>query len=275
MKVANREEADAALIKMQKDMPAVASAYTPSGRLPVSALLGLLLGSLLSVPIAVIFGIVLLLLAPYLFFAAFGVLRDIMQWVLPLRVLGLTLATPVCLAVAAGCIIGPWLGVALATTLTTNTFGKRGKNRNVRAAAIFSCAAAGTAIFLMKVAPEWRLAATLLPSDYTRATQNTPYWLAIMIALFTVGVAAFMAAASVRTSKFCERCNRYMVELQPKPANATSLKDLVTAISGANWHECATLLQVTTAETGGEVTFARCPQCNDTYCELTVKIKAA
>ena len=93
--------------------------------------------------------------------------------------------------------------------------------------------------------------------------------------LLNLGVAAFMAAASVRTSKFCERCNRYMVELQPKPANATSLKDLVTAISGANWHECATLLQVTTAETGGEVTFARCPQCNDTYCELTVKIKAA
>jgi hypothetical protein len=273
--VANVYEANAQIGKWRLEMPAVPSAYEPSGALPASAVLFLLLGSVVGCVAgffaAAVIGSVGLALAGAIFLG--GNLPVYLQFSVPIVLFLLT-------------TFGAYTVTGWVSAWCTTRIGEWGKNRNTPAAALLSVIAS--------VIPGVVVCACFLNSEFITghksplekaAIQDSPWlasWLfsnpfAAISAAFGIfiapGTAAYFALTRVPSVKFCERCNSFMRVSGRKELTLGCLRGLVRAVRKGRLDVVASLLHGPSWG-DGEVRLHYCRRCSRGYLEVTVTYAA-
>jgi hypothetical protein len=260
--VADAKAAGAQLEAVKQALPAAPSAYSPSGALPLRAVLVLTCGASAGVAVGLLAG------AAVAFLGVWGATTKVGRaWGRRPRYL-----LPV-MGVALCCLVVPVSGFCAG--LTTLLFNRWGKNRSPGGAALFALLSAVPAMVLA-----WVLFAAhgqpRLENHFGYAPGGLD-WVVLGVAALGALVAAVLAVGTavwrVSEEKFCEDCQEYMTEsalpvldLGPARALARALeeKDLTAALS---------LLQFSTPGVGAPQLYA-CPECGRGYVELRVKYKA-
>jgi hypothetical protein len=269
--VANESEANAELDKWRSEMPAVPSAYEPSGALPASAVLFLLLGSVVGCVAgffaAAVIGSVGLGIAGAIFLNSD--LPGIVRFVGPIL---LFLFTTVSAYSATG-----WV-----SAWCTTWIGEWGKNRNVLAAALLSGIAS--------VIPGVFVCACFFNSHFFTGHQSSlekvagevSPWLAswLFSNLFAVisavlgifiapSTAAYFALTRVQSVKFCEHCNSFMRASGAKELTLGCLRGLVRAVRKGRL-DVATSLLHGPSWGDGVARLYYCRRCSRGYLEVIV-----
>jgi hypothetical protein len=260
--VADSKAAGAQLEALKQALPAVPSAYRPSGALPLRAVVVLTFGAAVGAAVGLLAGAAAAFLGVWAATSGFG-----RRWGRRVRFLLPLLGVALC------CLIVPLTGFGAG--LTTTFFNRWGKNRSPGGAALFA---------LLSAAPAMVLAWVLFGAHgQPRLEKHFGYppggldWVVLGVAAAGALVAAVLAAGTaawwVSEEKFCEDCQEHMshselpaLDLGPTRALARALeeKDLPAALS---------LLQFSTPGVGAPELYA-CPQCGKGYAEVRVKYKA-
>jgi hypothetical protein len=283
-KVANVSEATAQLGKWRLELPAVPSAYVPSGALPASAVVFLLLGSVVGCVAGLFAGTVvgsagLALSGGLLNREAFSqALGAGYPW--PVLYIGILIGIYVCTVFGAYFVTG-WLSAWCTTRL-----GEWGKNRNVFAPALLSV--------LASLIPVVFTLACHLDSDFYRghksplenaARQASPLlalWLfshpfALVTSAFgfviAPATAGYFAVTRVLSVKFCERCQSFMRASEGKTLTLGCLRALVRAVRKGRLDVAASLLHGPSWG-DGEARLYSCRRCRRGYLEVLVTYAA-
>jgi hypothetical protein len=273
--VANEYEANAQLGKWRLELPAVPSAYEPSGALPASAVLFLLLGSVVGCVAgffaAAVIGSTGLGLAGAIFLD--GNLPGILRVIGPILLFLLT-------------TFGAYSATGWVSAWCTTRIGEWGKNRNTPAAALLSAIASvipgivvcacffngefitGHKSALEKVATgvSPRLASWLFSNPFAVIS-------AVLGIYIAPGTAAYFALTRVPSVKFCERCNSYMRVSGRRELTLGCLRGLVRAVRKGRLDVAASLLHGPSWG-DGEVRLHYCRHCSHGYFEVTVTYAA-
>ncbi len=257
--VGSAADADWVEKQWREELPAVPSAYQPSGALPASALLTLVLGTAAGVLVGTLAGLVVAagvgvvvgllgLLVGLMFFCGYVLIMGIILFVLGAVVgLGLTFA-------AAG-----W-GAAMSTTQA----GRWGKNRNQSAAVVLSQGSAGLAVTLLwllyQVAGQPFLETRGWAPPQLFGLDLIPVGVALLGVVVAVIVAAKVAGKRVLAAKFCEDCDQFMDVRELNTLSRAVLRAAVLALAQGDLEAAASLLDEPQAKEGKAALFA-CPSC--------------
>ncbi len=283
-----KSEATRQLKDLRREMPEVASAYVPSGRLTPQALIVVPLGAILSIPIGLAAGAAVWVLGNLLF--------QLLAYGFSLLVLAcgiVACGVPFLMVIVAGMAILLRYGVVggVAGKLV-GYLGKRTRNRNRQLAGIASFAAAAVAAFLM-VPLMSSLDLGIFPKDklWQELQEHVPMTVSIIItalmgwdgggALFAVvrwiGIVIAGAAggasgsSAVEQQKFCEQCDTYMKD-EMLDSFGWGHAALYAALHGTG--DAYRLPQLKTGSGIGGECEARifwCPHCDEGYAETTAK----
>jgi hypothetical protein len=270
--VSDGKAATAELKAWKKAVPAVRSAYRPSGALPTSALVHLLLGGLCGAVLgalvaalaAGIGGGLMLLLAGFI-----GWLADKVNLIWGL---------PVCLFGFAGLVtaVVTFAGLGGTAALTTVEAGKAGKNRNTAAGVLASMLSAVAGMYLAWVLFQFYGKALLNRKlDVAPGALDTVYAVVALLGGMVAAVTAGLTAArEVQAAKFCEECRIY---LQPAPLTTLSLGALEAMAHALRQRDLDAAADLLAAPDGaaGKVELFPCPECGKGFLELTALYKAA
>lgn len=267
-RVADEAEADTLLNEWRQEMPEASSAYQPSGALPAGALMLMVAGSVVGAvagllaggAVAAVGGALIALIAYLVALMAFC---GVVWCIVPI------LGGIVALVVA----IGTFAAAGGVSAWCTTSFGRLGKNRNVRAAVLLSVLSSVLAIGIALILYYTVGKPLLVEHDMARFSD--------LIALVTAAIggviAAFMAGGvagdSVRGAKFCESCECYMTATSLKTLGLGSLRTLVRALGQNRLDVAGSLLHGPDGE-DGDVKLFSCPSCSRGYLEATAKYKA-
>lgn len=255
---------------LARRLPAVASAYHPSGTMPFTGLvallgggvLGALLGSLTGVVVAAIslglFSLMALLIAVI---AACGFVACItIVWGLGVAVVG------------GGLTFG---GLGWVAAWTTARTGKLGKNRNVTAAVVIAFGATFVAWCVVASLPP--ILASFVPTSTDDFSLNGLVhifgdygWLHVVVLivglLFALVMAFVGAEDEVKSQKFCEPCGAFM---GTKSLPAMSLVVAEQVARSLAVRDMVAIVDVLASDTGSDVepTLHRCPKCGAGYLE--------
>ena len=218
--VANDAAATDYVARLKERFPEQKSAYVPSGRLPIAALVWLGLGAGIGVPAGAIAGSVLGGIS-LLLVLVIGFLLSAMASICG-RVLCIAVVLELVVAVGGAGIT--FAGVGAAPAWVVAWMGKHGKNRNAWAATALTLPAALLAFVIIVAIPQ--IAAALVgpadpADDFALSTLvhllSDPGWMTLALYglgfIITMGTAAFVAHDTVGQQKFCEACERYMDQL--------------------------------------------------------------
>ena len=269
--VANECEANAQLDKWRLEMPAVPFAYEPSGALPASAVLFLLLGSVVGCVAgffaAAVIGGVGLGLAATIFLNSD--IPDILRFIGPILLFLFT-------------TFGAYSVTGWVSAWCTTRLGEWGKNRNVLAAALLSVSAS--------LIPGVVVCACFFNSDFITGHQSSlekvagqvsprlASWLfanlfAVISAVFGIFIApstaGYFAVTRVLSVKFCERCNSFMRASGRKELTLGCLRGLVRAIRKGRLDVAASLLHGPSWG-DGVARLYYCRRCSRGYLEVIV-----
>jgi hypothetical protein len=264
--VVNAAAAERLLAAWKKELPEVPSAYQPSGALPVSALLSMGLGAVFGAAAGgtvVFFGGVVV--------AAIGALT-----VLGIACAGLLSIAIVVLGLLLCLVTFAFAGWVSASC--TTRAGRSGKNRNIRAAIIFSVVSAVlSAVVAWTLSESIRTLPILAGKDFFGPQVGGFYVIPLIFVLIGGLVAAIVAgiisADQVRSAKFCEDCERYMQGEELKKVTLGGLQVLARALNTKDLGPAASLLQTTPGENGTLRLFS-CSSCSRGYLEVTADFKA-
>jgi hypothetical protein len=270
--VGSLAEAEGRLLLWKEALPEVESAYRPSGRLPGAAVLALTAGMALG---AVAGAAVLFVLAGVTTALLFGLV-----WLLRSlgRVRGKLLLLGVLLALAVG--LGGY-GLAFAAlgwvaAVTTTGLGRFGKNRHAPAALFASAGSAVLALALVNLGVEW-VADRLGRNKNPAGGDGWVGWVALAVevvgSLLAVAVAGYTGRKMVRSSKFCEGCERYLEGKELPGLGLGRLKALALALREGELEAAGEYLGGPAGEGGKPVLF-RCPGCGRGYLEVTARFRA-
>jgi hypothetical protein len=278
--VANESEANALLGKWRLEMPAVPSAYEPSGALPASAVLFLLLGSGVGCVAGFFAGAVI-------GGAGLALSRELVLKADLRHILSLDMPWPlvygiICLFIYLVTIVGAYFVTGWVSAWCTTRLGEWGKNRNVFAPAllsilaslipvVFACACyfnselhTGHQSPLEKAA---RQASPLLALWLFSHSFSIPATIfGIVIAPATAG---YFAVERVLTAKFCEHCQSFMRDSGGKALTLGCLRGLVRAVRKERLDVAASLLHGPPWG-DGEARLFSCRRCSRGYLEVTV-----
>jgi hypothetical protein len=265
--VANETAAAKRLLEWQVAMPAVPSAYRPSGVLPVRAIIALTagagLGVVLSTPVN--------LAATALAFAAIAAFHFVLENV-PSRWVAIAagLLTVVAATVPFAC--GGWLSAR-----TTTLSGRVGKNRNVGVAVCLAALSAGLAV-ATGAGLVYALGRQLLGDWLSVDVQSAGFHLlyvsgAAMAATIAMGTAVHFAAKRVRAEKFCEDCEVFMSGQKLKSLHLGAVRAVARGLHEHNTEVVTSLLHSPTGS-DGTVDAYRCPRCGKGVVEVTVRFDA-
>ncbi len=260
--VADSKAAGAQLEALKQTLPAVPSAYRPSGTLPLRAVIVLTFGAAVGVAVGLLAG------ATAAFLGVWAATTKLARgwgrrprYLLPL--MGLALC----------CLIVPLAGFCAG--LTTMFFNRWGKNRSPGGAALFALLSAVPAMVLA-----WLLFAA---HGQPRLEKHFGYppgglgWVVLGVAaagaLVAAVLAAGMAAAQVSEEKFCEDCQEYMTKAELPPLDLGPTRALALALEEKDLSAALSLLQFSTPGVGAPELYA-CPECGKGYVEVRVKYRA-
>jgi hypothetical protein len=247
---------------LQRLLPAVPSAYRPSGTLPLRAVLVLTVGAAVGVPVGLLAGAAAAFVGVWL--ATLGAGR---RGRIKAHYMGLLLGLLLCgLAV-------PLTG--LCAGVTTTFFNRWGKNRSPGGAALFA---------LLSAAPAMVVAWVLFGAyGQPRLEKRFGYapgeldWVVLAVAgagaLGAAIGAAGWAASWVSEEKFCEECQEYLTKSELPPLDLGPARALARALEEKDLPAALSLLQFSTPGVGAPELYA-CPQCGKGYVEVRVKYKA-
>ena len=282
------ESARNALAVARQLLPAVESAYVPSGSVSLLGLLMLVMGGVLGTGLAVIGGALVWLaggVAVKILVGLSGALFEFCE--LPLILLLLTVL------VALFAYLLRILAVGWVVAFVIAQFGKIGKNRNVPAAAVLALVAGGLAgVVLVSAAPQFfpdldlstveELAieepGTLI-AGLDSLSGALAYWgrdgkwnryLNIAGAILIALMACSQAADHVGRQKFCEKCSDYMVST----VLGRSSWQEGQRVAHAHWQKDFTALKslLRPGRVGPcETTLYTCPRCWEGYVESTAE----
>jgi hypothetical protein len=263
-------------MEWRREMPAVSSAYEPSGALPATAVLLLLLGSVVgcvaglfaqtvvgSVGLGLVIGLGLAL-------QGMGIVQAIVLF--PLYMVTVLAAYFVTGWVAAWC---------------TTRLGEWGKNRNIVAPLVLSVIASLIPVVFACVCyfNSELYTGHMSPPLEKQVSQTSPLlslWLfsnffSVVSTLFGLVIApataGYFAVRRVLSVKFCEGCQRFMRASGWKTLSLGCLRALVRAVRKDKLDVAASLLHGPSGEEG-EARLYSCRCCSRGYLEVTVKYKA-
>lgn len=267
-----KAQLDGRLAELKGDLPEAASAYQPSGKLPMSALAAMLWGTAVAAGAAVVAELI-----------AGAIAAAVIALMALLNVVVMAIGCIWFFAIIIFFIVGViayaapfFLGGCTAAWVTT-AFGRLGKNRNESVAALLSVLAAALSIGVVWIAfvffgrmafDSWRL------FDWETST-----WLIIGHVLMGIGLIIAMitayavAADTVQSTKFCEKCEEFMQEAEVKSLQIGGIKTMVQALDDDKVPIAASLLVADKGQ-DGKVTLYTCPCCSAGYVELNVQVNA-
>jgi hypothetical protein len=260
--VANAKAAAAQLEVVRQALPAVPSAYRPSGALPLTAMLALTFGAAVGVAVGLLAG------AAVAFLGVWGATTGVgWAWGRKPGVLLLFLGLALC------CLTVPLTG--LGAGLTTLYFNRWGKNRSPGGAALFALLSAAAAMAFAWVLfgahgqPRLEKHFGLAPGGLDGIVLGV----AAVGALVAAALAAGTAAWWVSEEKFCEDCQEYMTRAELPPLDLGPTRALALALEEKDLPAALSLLQFATPGVGAPELYA-CPQCGKGYVEVRVKYRA-
>ncbi|HUU43774.1 MAG TPA: hypothetical protein VMX57_08340 [Planctomycetota bacterium] len=268
---ADKQTADAEVLRIKGMLPEVVSAYSPSGRLPGSAFALLVVGGVLGIPAGAIAGTVILgltLLAVLLLVLVIGALSEGcgVIWCLPVFVL---------IIVGLGGYAVTYIGVGAAAAACVAGMGRLGKNRNVPITIVLALVSAFLAIIVFRF-PLGMLASLASDSEGDLAEGADAFlemgplaWIFLVVGLVIALVAAAMIAKlMVEGAKFCEDCEEYMEHWDLKNVTLGGAVVLVDALRSSDLAAAVDVLATSAGQDAAPKLFA-CPRCGRGYVELT------
>jgi hypothetical protein len=264
--VPSQRQADA----LRMEMPEVGTAYHPSGELPTTALLLLLLGSVVGCVGGAIAGALIASAGLALSAVLFPALRDIAG-----------LVHIVCFGIPFIALALAFAVTGLVSALCTTQFGQWGRNRNI-AAAVWLAALAST-VPVIALAAYYRPLDKLFTDGGLPPFLNSPFlWLWLSLPFFIVSslvglvlasaVAGFCAAYRVAAVKFCESCQSTMGSCS-KTLSLGRLRALVRALRKGRMDVVESLLHGPPGWEG-KVHLYSCAACSCGYLEVTAQHQA-
>jgi hypothetical protein len=278
---------------LKRDLPPVFSAYKPSGKIPLRETPRMLFATIPAFFISVVTGL-LVALAGGVVLAVFWWLLISLKLVIPIVPSIVTIILWVASFFAMYALIG--LAVPSGTV-------RIAKNRNATFASVLSVltalAASISLWIIMQHVAVWfadRAAATpptvlsetphgvikahtvthMLSSGLNLIFSTTAFgWVCLSVGSITAAIISrLVAVKEVRSSKFCERCGRYMVSPTIKTVSiASAIKATQHLKAGAINKAISAIEQDSGVEC--KISLDHCPECNNGYLELTVNFIAS
>jgi hypothetical protein len=282
--VANESEATSQLGKWRWEMPAVTPAYKPSGALPPTAVLFLVLGSVVGCVAGLFVGTVV-------GSAGLAVLRELLSKTEPRHVLSWGYPWPIlfvilCLFLSLFTIFAAYFVTGWVSAWCTTRIGEWGKNRNIPAPALLSIIASLIPVVLACACYFNSEVGTGHKSPLEKAARQAApllaLWLfsnpfAVVCAVFGMVIApvtaCYFAATRVLSVKFCERCQSFMRDSGGKALSLGCLRALVRAVRTGRLDVAASLLHGPSWG-DGEARLYSCRHCSRGYLEVTVTYAA-
>jgi hypothetical protein len=255
------------LLEWKVALPAVPSAYQPSGALPVLALIAMTMGAGLGVALSTMADLV----AGVIALAGVVLFHEVVANV-PSRWAAIAAGLLALVAGAMPVVAGGWVS-ARATTL----FGRLGKNRNTGIAQCLAVTAAGLAV-AVATATLYALGRGLL-GGWLSVNVDAPEFLIVYVsgaalaAAVAMGVAGHYAARQVRAAKFCEDCAQFLPGLKVKSLRLGAVRAITRAARERNTEVAASLLHCP-AGSEGTVELFLCPRCGKGFVEVTAHFRA-
>lgn len=253
--VKDAKAADADLKALKEAIPEVPSAFRPSGRVPFTALLWMIVGVILGIPLGILAGGVFAAIGFYWVQADPRKLHGKARLIPILGYLCLFLTIPVAGAVS---------------TMCTAACGSRGKNRNVIAGLLFALLSSSLTMLIA-----WTLFEIYGKEVLNQAAGFNPGEMDLHYKFFAIlgGVlggfaACFLGWDIVQSNKYCEDCECYMKENQLPCLCLGGMTALASALAEKNLKAAVGLLEAAPGSEGQPKLFS-CPQCDKGYLELT------
>jgi hypothetical protein len=264
--------ATALLRQWRADMPEVASAYQPSGVLPAMALVNMSIGATVGAPAGTVAG--------GLVAAVGGGLLAALGWLIALILFcGFIVFAMVALFGLLGLVVVllTFSASGWVSAVFTTEFGRWAKNRNVRAAVLFSTVSAGLSVVLAWVLFQAFAKPILVDHGWIGPQIGDFDILSPIAALlggaFAVFIARRTAADRIRAAKFCEECERHMERSPLKKLGLSGLRAMAHALNQNRLAEAVSALDLPPGESG-EADLFTCPSCSRGYVELKANFKA-
>jgi hypothetical protein len=259
--VPDRATADRNFRMLKEAFPDVPSAYRPSGSVPLSGLLFMAAGALLTVPVGLLAGGLLAAFAALLLLVDFQQAKGKARLAPLLGIVALAFVVPVAGTLSAVC---------------TTYFCRPAKVRSSFIAMLFAVTAC-----LLTALTAWSLFEAYGRGYFNGRFQAKPGELdTVYVVVAGVGtvlaavVSAYLAFAAVYAEKFCEDCGRYL-EGSPLPSlRLGGTLALTRALEDGNLRAAAGLLDGP-GGTEGKPQLFLCPDCGRGYLEVNVHYKAA
>lgn len=266
-KVSSKEAMTAELSRWKEQLPEVKSAYKPSGKAPVAALLLMLIG----VPFACMAGILGGGITGLVIGVVLGLILAIpfLAWlsILPKMAMGCGFIVAIIGGIIIGVVSFGAAGLVAATVIVF--LGKIGKNRSPVIASVF----AFTAALLVVVGTLWLISFIGDPEihDFTKSGWGIA---AIVIAGFvSAAISAGTAVDKVNSHKFCENCQKYMQEYELRALSYVGTFSTVRALTSGNMDIAKNLMKEAPGDRGVPKLFM-CSLCGKGYLDIILNFKA-
>jgi hypothetical protein len=262
--------------RWKKELPAVPSAYTPSGKLPGKALGFMGAGALLGVPAGILAGVALAAAGALLMFVIVLLIEAISESC------NVVFCLPVLVLVILPFItfFGMYIGAGMASSEVVVAMGRIGKNRNTGAAmliSLISSVTASAAFWFISLEASQSIISGSKSDAMQREVLSTVYtmgtfgWICMIAGCVIAGIAALVHAHNrIHTAKFCEDCELYMDRQELNSMSFDRSKEIVGHLERGDIAESAAVLASSSGSDATPLLFA-CPTCNSGYVEVTVK----
>jgi hypothetical protein len=259
--VADKSEAESQLSEWSREMPAVQSSYTPSGKLPGRALGFLVVGSLAGSVAGLIGGAIV---------APVGGVIGALGWLFCYLTRRTRQKADLWYVVVFVGLAAWVVACSLLSAACTTLFGDWAKNRNVLAAVALSFLSSSLALVLAGLVYFWVVKPILTQHGWDN--DLFVYGGAILGAIGPF-LAASIAAQHVLDAKFCEDCERYMHAAPLKNLCLGGMQAMVRALAKGRLDVAVSLLHTPEGH-DGKVELFTCPSCSRSYLEITAVFKA-
>ncbi len=268
----SENEANRSLGKWKRLLPEVPRAYQPSGTIPTAAKVTMPLGAAVGSVTGGLSSGVLVAIFVALIVAASAVFAMIL--VCGFIACGLMIFAAIfgLIAFAAIFAAGGWVSAEI-----TTWFGRLGNNRNVRWAVILSALSGGLGIFLawllFQLVGDPLLGEKELSGPHLGDFNIVALVVAVLGLPIATWVAGYFAGERVRTTYFCEKCQRFMTRSELGTLGFGGLRGIHQELIAKKFTKAVGLLNSQEGEEG-TVELVACPECSEGYIELTANFSA-
>ncbi len=272
----NKGAADACLVRWRSDMPEMPSAYRPSGRVPAQAVVAMTLGALIGTIGATLTAVGIGALTVQLLSG----IAWIMQRMKPKGKALVAVFLGGSVALVGGYALMYALVGLVAARCTTGVGQRLGKLRSPAAAAIFSILAVAASLMLLH-AVQQNLSQWCDPGIFLRGQVRGMrlHWLLrgleIAGAVLAVSVAGWQASRMIRSRKFCDSCELFMVESDLPEVGLGGLRILTAAANAGELEAVYYLFEDPPAGKEGKTALYYCPNCGEGFLETHAQFSAS